>query len=446
MKRSAKAIGVVALAMSIVPANGQEPPAADKTLANSFRLSLVPAEPIPLPHAEGAATADQLTLTEVEEMAVAYHPAVREGDGQVRAARGNWLQVGLKPNPEIGYSGNEIGDSGAAGQQGGFVSQEFVTAGKLGLNREVAAHEVAAAEQRLARARLQVITSVRTAYFEALAAERAVALAGQLKAIAAQAVHVSELRLQAMEGSRASVLQSQIESESASLLEQQATNRREAAWRRLSAAIGMEGQPPHALEDSLLRPLPDLEWAASRQRVLAESPEVAELRFAVERAKWAVQRATAGRVPNVNLQAGVALDNATNDTIANVQVSMPLPLFDRKQGAIAQACGELTAAQAALEQKELALEQRLAAAMRDYATPRERVARYTDSILPAARESLHMINKAYEQGELDYLQVLAIQQTYAQKNLAYLQDLETAWKQWAEIEGLLVGQLPDDSN
>jgi cobalt-zinc-cadmium efflux system outer membrane protein len=122
---------------------------------------------------------------------------------------------------------------------------------------------------------------------------------------------------------------------------------------------------------------------------------------------------------------------------------MPLPVFDRNQGAIAEAWGELTAAQAALQAGEIALEERAATVMRDYTTARERAMKYDKNVLPIARRSLDMMNAGYREGELDYLAVLTAQQTYADKNLAYLQDLETAWKKWAEIDGLLVGPLPE---
>ena len=154
-----------------------------------------------------------------------FHPALREAAGRVRAAQGNWVQVGLRPNPEIGYSGDEIGDDGTAGKQGGFVRKEFVTAGKLGLSRAVASREVAAAEQRVETARLQILTTVRIYYFDMLAAERSLVLARQLSDIAAESVRVSELRLKAMDIPRVSLLQSQIERESTALLEQQATER-----------------------------------------------------------------------------------------------------------------------------------------------------------------------------------------------------------------------------
>jgi cobalt-zinc-cadmium efflux system outer membrane protein len=403
----------------------------------------MPPEPVPFPSPADASAGDQLTLAQVEEMAQSFHPTMRAAAGQLQAARGNWLQVGLKPNPEIGYSGAEIGNEGQAGQQGGYFSQEFVTANKLGLNRAVAAREVAAAEQRLEQIRLQVLTTARLGYIEALAAERAVALARQLNEIAMQSVRVSELRLKALAIPRSTLLQSQIESESAALVEQQATQRREAAWRRLGATAGLEGERPRELEDVFARPLPEFEWDPAREQLMSNSPELAELRFAVERAQLAVERASAGRVPNVNLQAGAAFDNATDDTIANVQVSIPLPVFNRNQGAIVQACGELAAARAALQARELLLTQRLAAALRDYGTARQRVVRYTETILPTARETLGMTNQGYQQGELEYLQVLSVQQMYAQTNGAYLQALETAWKNWAQIEGMLVGTVAD---
>jgi cobalt-zinc-cadmium efflux system outer membrane protein len=146
-------------------------------------------------------------------------------------------------------------------------------------------------------------------------------------------------------------------------------------------------------------------------------------------------------VPNVTAGAGVQHDNVTDDTLANVEVSVPLPVFDRNQGAIAQASGELASAQAALQEAELALEQRLAVAMRDYTTARQQALAYAEKVLPVAKESLDIISAGYQEGELDYLSVLSIQQTYAEKSLAYLTDLESAWKRWAEIEGLMVGVL-----
>jgi cobalt-zinc-cadmium efflux system outer membrane protein len=434
---------VAALVMAGPPARGQEQ-GLEVPKLEPGAAAAVP-EPVPLPAVDGTSAPKILTLAEAEMLATGSHPALREAAAQVRAIGGKWVQVGLRPNPTIGYAGNQIGDDGTAGQQGGFVSQEFVTAGKLDLNRGVVMREQQAAEQRLQRTQLQVVTTVRKYYFEALAAERSVTLARQLSDIAGQSVRVSEQRLKALDIPKTALLQSQIESESASLLEQQANERHEAAWRRLASVVGTPGDRPVTLEDVLARPLPELDLATVSERLKHESPELAELQFDVEQARAAVERASAGRIPNISALAGVQRDNSTQDTIANVQISIPLPVFDRNQGAISQACGQLSAAQAALQARELALDQQLSLAMRDYRTARERVTKYASKVLPAARETLDMISTGYQQGQLDYVQVLTVQQTYAAKNLSYLQDLETAWKEWAEIDGLLVGDLGQTS-
>jgi cobalt-zinc-cadmium efflux system outer membrane protein len=404
-----------------------------------------PGEPIPLPPVEEGAAEKRLTLEAAETMALGFHPAMREAAAQVRAAQGNWVQVGLRPNPTIGYAGDEMGANGTAGKQGAFIGQEFVTAGKLDLNRLVAMREQQAAQQRLARTQLQVITTVRKLYVEALVAERNVTLARQLSEISGQAVSVSEQRLKALDVPKTALLQSQIENESAALVAQQANERHDAAWRRLATVIGVRDPRAMGLDDVLSRPLPELEYAGARERLMRESPELAELRFEVDRARGAVERASAGRVPNINVQTGVQRDNETQDTIANVEVSMPLPVFDRNQGAIAQACGQLAAAQAALERRVLELDERLSNALRDYRTARERVVKYAERVLPTSKDTLELVNAGYKQGQLDYAQVLIVQQSYAAKNLSYLADLETAWKKWAEIDGLLVGDVSQTS-
>ena len=128
-----------------------------------------------------------------------------------------------------------------------------------------------------------MITTVRKYYFEALSAERSVTLARQLSDIAGQSVRVSELRLKALDIPKTALLQSQIESESASLFEQQANERHEAAWRRLASIIGMQSDRPAMLEDVLARPLPELDFATVRERLKRKAQNCAELRFAVER-------------------------------------------------------------------------------------------------------------------------------------------------------------------
>ncbi len=134
------------LAASALPVvRAEQPPAPPKPPADA---SAAQSEAMPAPQNAKSSKDTTLTLSDAEAMAISCHPALRAAGARVQAAHGNWVQVGLKPNPQIGYQGTEIGDEGRAGQQGAFFSQELVTAGKLDLNRAVAAREQAVAEQR----------------------------------------------------------------------------------------------------------------------------------------------------------------------------------------------------------------------------------------------------------------------------------------------------------
>jgi cobalt-zinc-cadmium efflux system outer membrane protein len=381
-----------------------------------------------------------LTLEELEAMALGNSPMLRQASARVEVARGRWTQVGLRPNPVIGYQGNEIGNEGEAGQQGGFVGQEFVTAGKLRLNRAAAAQEIAQAEQQLAAERFRVLNDVRIGFYSVLVAQRSLELSTELLRIAERAVQTSELLFKGKEVGKGDVLQSRIEAASASIAVANARNRYEAAWRRLAAAVAIPTMQPVQLAGDLRSGWRNLNWDEEMARLLTASPELAEARANAERAAWALRRARVEPVPNIDVQAGAAYDNASRDTIANVQIGIPIPVFNRNQGGIYAAQSELAAAQAQIRSVELDLQNRLALAFERYSNARQQVDRYARDILPNAKESLDLVTLAYSQGqgELPFLVLLTAQRTFFQTNLAYLDALRELWESQIAIEGMLL--------
>jgi cobalt-zinc-cadmium efflux system outer membrane protein len=143
-------------------------------------------------------------------------------------------------------------------------------------------------------------------------------------------------------------------------------------------------------------------------------------------------------VPNVTVQATVQHEDMSDDVGAGLQVTIPLPIFDRNQGSEAAARAETSAARDAVLDKQLELQRRLAVVFERFQTSRNQVQRYKLSIVPSAAESLDLIQQAYSQGEVSYLDSLNAQRTYLQTNLEYLQSLDEFWANWAAIEGLVV--------
>jgi cobalt-zinc-cadmium efflux system outer membrane protein len=98
----------------------------------------------------------------------------------------------------------------------------------------------------------------------------------------------------------------------------------------------------------------------------------------------------------------------------------------------------VTAAQRALEQTELDLQNRLAPVYERYASAAYRVRRYRESILPVAEETLNLVRRLYAAGEYPFLNLLNAQRTYFQTNQQYLQSLLDLRTSASQIEGLLL--------
>src|SRR5271170_5763572 len=111
-------------------------------------------------------------LEDLEKMALEKNPTLAEANTEIVAAKARQVQSGLPPNPTVGYAGDEIrGGSFGGGEQGVFVSQPVVTAGKLALNRKIFGHDVRIAEMESQEQHLRVINAVRIAYYRVLAAQ-----------------------------------------------------------------------------------------------------------------------------------------------------------------------------------------------------------------------------------------------------------------------------------
>jgi cobalt-zinc-cadmium efflux system outer membrane protein len=379
-----------------------------------------------------------MTLEDVEQLALTYHPSLAEYQALIEAARGEWLQVGLYPNPIIGYSGQQIGSRGLAEQDGVVMQGDIVTRGKLRKNRAVAEQQIMRAEMSLATQQLRVLTGARKAFFELLVAERRQEINDELVKIGAQGLKAADTLFKAKEVGRADVLQARVEADQARILQANSRNRVSAAWRALAASTGHTEMQTQPVAGDLSGQHREYEWDASLQRLLGSSPELAVAIANSERARVAIDRARAEAVPNLTIQGIIQKDAAINSTDGAIQVTMPIPVFNRNQGGIRQAESEWIAAQNAIQSLELDLQGRLAPVFERYQNAKQQVASYEEEIIPNAKETLELVKASYEAGEVGYLNMLTAQRTFFQTNLAYLDSLRELWSAIWDIEGLLV--------
>jgi cobalt-zinc-cadmium efflux system outer membrane protein len=382
-----------------------------------------------------------LSLADLEQLALQNNPTLSMAAAKIAAAQGRQVQGGLRPNPQIGYFGMDIGEDDTAGQHGGFVSKEFVTGGKLRLNRAVGGQEVQEMRYQASAQELRVLSDVRLRFYDALAAQRQVELTAELVRVSQQLTDTSRRLFEGQQVSQSDLLQAEIEAEESGIAAVTAENQNHEAWRRLAAVVGIPPVEQRPLTGSLDDDIPTYTWDEAYARVLAENPEVAAAEARIRKSRLAVERARREVIPNVEVMASVSHMFQTNDGVAGVQVGIPVPVCNRNQGNIQAAEAELIAAENAVRRLELELQDRLAMAFRRYASARQQTDRYRQEILPRAQNSLDLLGTGYREGQVDFQTLLTSQRTYIRVNLAYL----AALAEFRQAATVIDGQLLTDS-
>lgn len=102
---------------------------------SDYGMQIMPEEVYVAPEIEAGPPA--VSLPQLEAWALANNPTLVQATAQVRGARGAAYQAGLNFNPNVGYAfqNDAIGNARDQTWNGGYISQEFVTGGKLRLSR-----------------------------------------------------------------------------------------------------------------------------------------------------------------------------------------------------------------------------------------------------------------------------------------------------------------------
>ena len=413
--------------------------------ANQDVLADISAEPLELPEIVGAGQIEQtgLRLSDFEAMALSSHPRIAEAVARVRAARGHCQQVGLPPNPTAGYVATEVGNEGRAGQQGVYVGQQFVRGNKLALNRSVACREVERLQQELAVQRIRVLTEVRLAFVEVFVAQSEVELTARLLEASRQATESVQNLVRAQEATRTDLLQAEIEARRITARQLQANARLLATWRRLAAAVAQPRMQKQRVSFEPSQLAWGLSWEQSLAQLLSSSPEVSSALAELRRAQAALRRARVEPISDINAQLSVQYDDATQDTVASVQVGAPLPLWNRNQGGIARSAHEVTAARRRFDAVTLRLTQDLATTFQQYEAAQANAEAYREGILERAEENMGLVKQAFSAGEASFLDLLTVQRTYFESNLDYLQALREVNQSVQLLNGFLL-RLDDD--
>jgi outer membrane protein, heavy metal efflux system len=401
-------------------------------------------------------TEPALRLEDLERIALQNNPTIGQAEAAVRAAEGRRAQAGLMPNPIIGYAGEEL--SVRAFDQKSehyvFAEQEVPLGGKLKKSRAIFARERAQAQAEAAAQKQRVLNEVRTLYYEALGAQRLVEVRDELAKLASEAVEVTGELFNTGAADRPDLLAIQVEARRARLDLVMAENERDQIWRQIAAVVGDHFLKPARLVGDLEQGLPMLEQEQLLATMLLESPEVKRAQAGIERARASLVRAKAEPAPNLFLRGGMGYSTELLETFppqppgrrsgpeAFAEVGLRIPLFNRNQGAIAEASAELDFAEREARRVELMLRARTASAFRAYQNALSVATEYREQIVPRARQAYELYLASFRQMAAAYPQALIAQRTFFQTQAEYVRALVDVWRNATQLQGfMLTGAL-----
>ncbi|MBL9122476.1 MAG: TolC family protein [Planctomycetaceae bacterium] len=383
------------------------------------------------------------TLDELSELAMNQNPAIREAWAQIRSARGAAIQAGLYPNPTVNASSPQL--AGSDSQYNAFLTQEFVTKGKLRLSRSAAMRAAQQAELQYVRRRFDILTTVRAQFYSALIAQQRVEVLKNLVVIANASRESADKLERVGEGTRTDSLLLKIEQDRAEIALENGNTLLAAAYQQLATAVGEPNLSITAVRGDVTLVLPDYEYQALQAGVVTQNALAQVAQLEISRSRILLQRAIVEPFPNVIAMGGY--QRQVNDApVLNqglFQVTMPFPLWNRNQGNIASAQANVTAAAGQLGRVQNELSQRAAQALAEYRTAGQLVDRYEKEILPRANELLKIAQQGYAAGQFDFLRLLQAQRVLLETNLTYVNAQESRWQAAAQIAGLLqIEQFP----
>lgn len=390
---------------------------------------------MPAPELLGAIVSrEPMTLEQFIGFADQSNPTLRQAQLNVDRSDLQAKQVGLPPDPIVGYSGDHIrGGQYHGGEQGAFFTQEFVLGHKLALRRDIYRAEGRSNAMALEVQRARVHNDVARAFFDTLAAQQTVIIRDHLLKVALDNDTNTHELSRIGQVDAAAILTAEVEAEQARVDFLSAQRMFLAHYAQLATFAGQHSLETHPLKGSLVEP-PGFDPEDYVKRDVEESPLVKRAQADEALGEARLKDARRERVPNLNVTAGewYSGEEVNSGRKAGwesfVQAGVQLPLWNRNQGNVKASEVLLDRAHQDVERTKLWTHDQTEPLAQEYQTAHFTAERYRTEMLPRARRAYQLQVTKYQQMSLEYPAVLAAQHMLFTLQLGYTEALNQEWR------------------
>lgn len=411
-----------------------------RSIETRFNLTLTPADsPDTVPEEVDTLLGHPLTPDDAVRVALLNNREARAALAELGIARGNYVQAGLLPNPEVEF---EVRGPGGPQPLQMDIGLELNLSGfwLTALRSDVAEAQLEAAKTKAAGQLLDLAFDTRVTYFEAQAAQQRHEL--RLRALAAQQASYEA----AQELSRVGNLPAlRVANELAAVeLARVQAAEAENAWldarEALTRRLGLTGaRTQWSLAGPM--PLPDefADTADAEKKAITASLELRELQHRAEAASRKVGLAnTEGALPHVAVGFHGERDADLWELGAHLTVA--LPVFDRAQGRQFAARSEFDLLRARAEGRAIEVRSVVRATLNRAESASRRARHYAQRLVPAREEALAQTVLQYNAMQLGVFEVLTAQRAVTDTALMQVDATLDAWKARASLELLMAGR------
>lgn len=423
-----------------LPPEARDQPKLRQEIIDRLFPNLPKSRPLALPPVQPGQS--PLTLAQLQELAINGSPVLNQAGADVTANYGTAMQAGAYPNPVVGYEADTVGSSRTRNYQGVYMTQTIKTANKLGLARSVANFDLMNSQLNIRKTRTQIASRVKSLYFAVLVAQENLVISDALVRFSNEVYRIQVDKLKGGEATAYEPVQLRAIVVQARANMVAAENRYISAWKQLAAALSVPEMPPTELAGRSDMVAPEIRYQAALAKLLSNHPDVLAARNAEAQARAKLQLETVKPVPDIDVYGTIQRDFSTPNlplTTYNMQIGVPVPIFDRNRGGIMSAQGALVRAaeQARAVQNELAGS--LADAFERYETNRAQTQFYREQVLPDLARAYRGIYERHEQepSEVGFGDIVVAQQNLSSAITQYIASLNAQWTALADLSNLL---------
>jgi cobalt-zinc-cadmium efflux system outer membrane protein len=387
-----------------------------------------------------------LTLPDLLKLLEPYNPSLAAAQARRESAQGAMVTAQQYPNPTfeggvgVGKERNEVSKTGTSGL--GMLTQPLDYPFIREARRKVAEAGIASADEASRNVWLSVRTTTRQTFYEILRRRAELDIAEANERLLQQIREKVQLKVEVGEAPKYEEVKAMAEWLNAVKLKETAQVRVEDAKSALHALFGNALPYPFEIEGelpSITKQLPPIEQL--REEVLANQPLLHQYRAEVERNRARLGYEQDLRYPQVSLVGYMERDPGLDRW--QLGVSVPLPLWNQRQGQIKEAQADLSQAESAAQQQELTVLRELENAWNRYRIAHRQVETFESGLLKQAENSLKVAEAAYRLGERGILDYLDAQRVYRSVSNDYLNARFDRQSALIDLERLRASELSE---